>query len=128
MQARTRVAPNRSLTERLARAFTAVSVLIVATLAVTGGCFAVVLQHFEPSVNALIAGRGAIDEVQNGMLDEESGLRGYLDSGDQVFLASYYGGQTGDPAWRQRHDQIGNAAGSRRTGSRDASRAATLVQ
>lgn len=93
MQARTRVAPNRSLTERLARAFAAVSVLIVATLAVTGGCFAVVLQHFEPSVNALIAGRGAIDEVQNGMLDEESGLRGYLDSGDQVFLASYYGGQ-----------------------------------
>ncbi|MGA8665344.1 MAG: CHASE3 domain-containing protein, partial [Candidatus Dormiibacterota bacterium] len=93
MQARTRVAPNRSLTERLARAFAAVSVLIVATLAVTGGCFAVVLQHFEPSVNALIAGRGAIDEVQNGMLDEESGLRGYLDSGDQVFLASYYGGR-----------------------------------
>lgn len=93
MQARTRVAPNRSLTERLARAFAAVSVLIVATLAVTGGCFAVVLQHFEPSVNALIAGRDAIDEVQNGMLDEESGLRGYLDSGDQVFLASYYGGE-----------------------------------
>ena len=93
MQARTRVAPNRSLTERLARAFAAVSVLIVATLAVTGGCFAVVLQHFEPSVNALIAGRDAIDEVQNGMLDEESGLRGYLDSGDQVFLASYYGGR-----------------------------------
>ncbi|HEV3274806.1 MAG TPA: diguanylate cyclase [Candidatus Dormibacteraeota bacterium] len=93
MQARTRVASDRSLTERLARAFAAVSVLIVATLAVTGGCFAVVLQHFEPSVNALIAGRGAIDEVQNGMLDEESGLRGYLDSGNQVFLASYYGGQ-----------------------------------
>jgi diguanylate cyclase (GGDEF)-like protein len=93
MQTESRVASDRSLTQRLARAFAAVSVLIVATLAVTGGCFAVVLQHFEPSVNALIAGRGAIDDVQNGMLDEESGLRGYLDSGDQVFLASYYGGQ-----------------------------------
>ncbi len=93
MEAKSRVASDRSLTQRLARAFAAVSVLIVATLAVTGGCFAVVLQHFEPSVNALIAGRDAIDEVQNGMLDEESGLRGYLDSGDQVFLASYYGGQ-----------------------------------
>jgi diguanylate cyclase (GGDEF)-like protein len=93
MQAKARVASDRSLTQRLARAFAAVSVLIVATLAVTGGCFAVVLEHFEPSVNALIAGRGAIDDVQNGMLDEETGLRGYLDSGNQVFLSSYYGGQ-----------------------------------
>jgi diguanylate cyclase (GGDEF)-like protein len=93
MQAKSRVASDRSLTQRLARAFAAVSVLIVATLAVTGGCFAVVLAHFEPSVNALIAGRGAIDDVQNGMLDEETGLRGYLDSGNQVFLSSYYVGQ-----------------------------------
>jgi diguanylate cyclase (GGDEF)-like protein len=93
MQAKSRVPSDRSLTQRLARAFAAVSVLIVATLAVTGGCFAVVLAHFEPSVNALIAGRGAIDDVQNGMLDEETGLRGYLDSGNQVFLSSYYVGQ-----------------------------------
>ena len=93
MQARSRAASDRSLTQRLARSFAAVSVLIIATLAVTGMCFAAVLGHFEPSVNALIAGRLAIDEVQNGMLDEETGIRGYLGSGDQVFLSAYYGGR-----------------------------------
>jgi diguanylate cyclase (GGDEF)-like protein len=93
MQARSRAASDRSLTQRLARAYAAVSLLIIATLAVTGMCFAAVLGHFEPSVNALIAGRLAIDEVQNGMLDEESGIRGYLGSGDQVFLSAYYGGR-----------------------------------
>jgi diguanylate cyclase (GGDEF)-like protein len=93
MQARSRAASDRSITQRLARAFVAVSVLIVATLAVMGVSFAAVLGHFEPSVNALLAGRDAIDSVQNGMLDEETGLRGYLDSGDQVFLSAYYAGK-----------------------------------
>ena len=84
---------DRSLTQRLARAFAAVSVLIVAILLVTGACFAMVLGHFEPTVNGLLVGRDAIDQAQNGMLDEETGLRGYLTSGDQVFLAPYYSGR-----------------------------------
>ncbi|HVC41372.1 MAG TPA: diguanylate cyclase [Candidatus Saccharimonadales bacterium] len=93
MQARSRVASDRSLTQRLARAFVAVAVLIIATLVVTGVCFGAVLGHFEPTVNALLAGRNAIDEAQNGMLGEETGLRGYLSGGDQVFLSAYYAGQ-----------------------------------
>jgi diguanylate cyclase (GGDEF)-like protein len=90
---RFRASSDRSLTQRLARAFVAVSLLIAATLVVTGACFAAVLGHFEPAVNSMIAGRDAIDEAQNGMLDEETGLRGYLSSGDQVFLSAYYTGQ-----------------------------------
>jgi len=93
MQVRSQVASDRSLTQRLARAFIAVSVLIIATLVVTGACFAAVLGHFEPNINTLIAGRASMDSVQNGMLDEETGLRGYLSSGDQVFLTSYYQGR-----------------------------------
>lgn len=87
-------ASDRSLTQQLVRAFAAVSVLIIATLVVTGGWFAAVLGHFEPSVNSLLTGRDAINEVQNGMLGEETGIRGYLSSGDQVFLSDYYAGQT----------------------------------
>jgi diguanylate cyclase (GGDEF)-like protein len=93
MQVRSQLAADRSLTQRLARAFMAVALLIIATLMVTGACFAAVLGHFEPTVNTLLAGRDAVDEVQNGMLDEETGLRGYLSSGDQVFLSAYYTGQ-----------------------------------
>ncbi len=84
---------DRSLTQQLAHAFVAVSVLIAATLVVTGLCFGSVLGHFEPDFNSLIAGRDAIDEAESGMLDEETGLRGYLDSGDQVFLSAYATGQ-----------------------------------
>ncbi len=90
MQAR---ASDRSLTQRLARAFIAIAVLIIATLVVTGACFAAVLGHFEPAISDLITGRDAVDAVQNGMLDEETALRGYLSSGNQVFLSAYYGGQ-----------------------------------
>jgi diguanylate cyclase (GGDEF)-like protein len=93
MQVRSQLAADRSLTQRLSRAFVAVALLIIATLMVTGACFAAVLGHFEPSVNTLLAGRDAVDTVQNGMLDDETGLRGYLDSGDQVFLSAYYTGQ-----------------------------------
>ena len=40
-----------------------VVVLIIATLLGTGGCFAAVLGHFEPSVNSLLSGRDAIDRI-----------------------------------------------------------------
>src|ERR1700693_4814816 len=93
MQARARAGSDRRLTQRLARAFISIAVLIVATLLVTGACFASFLGHFEPACNTLISGRDAVDEAHSGMLDEETGLRGYLDSGDQTFLATYYAGQ-----------------------------------
>jgi diguanylate cyclase (GGDEF)-like protein len=86
-------ASDRSLTQRLTRAFVVVAILIGTTLSVTGACFAAVLGHFEPSINDLLAGRDAIDGANDGMLDEETGLRGYLDSGNQVFLAPYYIGR-----------------------------------
>ena len=121
-------ASDRSLTQRLVRAFAAVSVLIIATLVVTGGCFAAVLGHFEPSVNSLLTGRDAIDQVQNGMLGEETGIRGYLSSGDQVFLSAYYAGQISDPARRRRISQARHPAGPCRSDPRHEGRPATLVQ
>jgi diguanylate cyclase (GGDEF)-like protein len=70
-----------------------VAVLITATLAVTGVCFAAVLGHFEPTVHDLLAGEQALNETHNGMLDAETGLRGYLPTGAQEFLAAYYVGE-----------------------------------
>jgi diguanylate cyclase (GGDEF)-like protein len=83
-----------SLSQRLGRAFRAVALLIGATLLLTGACFAAVLGHFEPSISALLAGRDNVDGANDGMLDEETGIRGYLDSGDQVFLTPYYLGRS----------------------------------
>lgn len=84
---------NPSLGERLSRAFIAVAVLIAATLGVTSVCFAVVLGHFEPSVRDLLAGEDALNDTHDGMLDAETGLRGYLAGGSQAFLAAYYLGE-----------------------------------
>ena len=64
MQARARAGSDRRLTQRLARAFIAIAVLIIATLVATGACFAAFLGHFEPAVSALISGRDAVDEVR----------------------------------------------------------------
>jgi diguanylate cyclase (GGDEF)-like protein len=86
-------ASDPSLAERLSRAFVAVAVLIAATLAVTAMCFAAVLGHFEPSVHDLLAGEQALNETHNGMLDAETGLRGYLPTGAQAFLSAYYVGE-----------------------------------
>jgi diguanylate cyclase (GGDEF)-like protein len=93
MTARFWGASDPSLAERLSRAFVAVAVLIAATLAVTAMCFAAVLGHFEPAIHDLLAGRDALGQTESGMLDEETGLRGYLPTGAQVFLTAYYTGQ-----------------------------------
>lgn len=54
------MARNPSLSQRLARAFSVVGVLIAATLIVTGTCFAIVLGHYEPAVHALLSARRAV--------------------------------------------------------------------
>jgi diguanylate cyclase (GGDEF)-like protein len=94
MKMRSRIASDPSLSDRFGHAFRAVAFLIAATLVLTGVCFAAVLGYFEPSINTLLAGRDSVDGANDGMLDEETGLRGYLDSGDQVFLAPYYEGRS----------------------------------
>ena len=67
--------------------------LIATTLALTGICFGAVLGHYEPSINELISARDAVDGSHDGMLDEETGIRGYLETGSQSFLAPYYLGE-----------------------------------
>jgi len=90
---RVRAVANRSLAQRLSRAFGVVATLIAVTMAIAGASFVLVLGHYEPAITGLIAGRDAVDEVQSGMLDEETGLRGYLDVGDTSFLESYSAGR-----------------------------------
>jgi diguanylate cyclase (GGDEF)-like protein len=94
MKVRSRIASDPSLSERFGRAFGAVALLIAATLVLTGVCFAAVLGYYEPSISTLLAGGDAVDGAHDGMLDEETGLRGYLDSGDQIFLGPYYLGRS----------------------------------
>lgn len=94
MQVRSRIASDPSLSERFARSFRAVALLIAATLLLTGACFAAVLGYYEPSISTLINGRDAVDRAHDGMLDAETGLRGYLDSGNQIFLNVYYLGRS----------------------------------
>jgi diguanylate cyclase (GGDEF)-like protein len=76
----------------VARAFVAVSALIVATLIVSGVCYGAVLAHFEPSINSLLAGKNGVDQIFRGMIDQETGLRGYIETGEAVFLAPYHQG------------------------------------
>jgi diguanylate cyclase (GGDEF)-like protein len=82
-----------SLARRLGRSFLAIGLLIATTLGLTGICFAAVLGHYEPSINELLAGRDAIDQSHSGMLDEETAIRAYLDTGSQLFLQPYYLGE-----------------------------------
>jgi diguanylate cyclase (GGDEF)-like protein len=86
-------AGGHSLAQRLSRAFAVVAVLIGVTLAIAGTSFVLVLSHFEPSISGLVAGHVAVDDMRKGMLDEETGLRGYLDSGNTLFLSPYYSGR-----------------------------------
>jgi diguanylate cyclase (GGDEF)-like protein len=93
MTIRSGVASNRSLSRRLARAFMAVGGLIATTLVITGACFGAVLGHYEPTIRDLLAGSEAVNQAHVGMLDEETGLRGFIITGDQLFLAPYYQGE-----------------------------------
>jgi diguanylate cyclase (GGDEF)-like protein len=86
-------AAERSLAQRLSRAFVVVAILIGATVAIVGTSFVLVLSHFEPSISALIVGHDNVDDLRKGMLDEETALRGYLDSGNATFLQTYYAGR-----------------------------------
>jgi len=52
-----------------------------------------VLGHYEPEIHALLAGGNAINQAHDGMLDEETGLRGFIVTDDPVFLAPYYQGK-----------------------------------
>jgi diguanylate cyclase (GGDEF)-like protein len=93
MSIRSGVAPDLSLSRRLGRAFTAVGGLIAATLIIVGACFGAVLGHYEPTIHELLAGADAINQAHVGMLDEETGLRGFIITGDPLFLAPYYQGE-----------------------------------
>src|SRR5450755_124238 len=93
MKVRSARSSDMSLARRLGRSFLAIGLLIATTLGLTGICFAAVLGHYEPSINELLAGRDAIDQSHSGMLDEETAIRAYLDTGSQLFLQPYYLGE-----------------------------------
>ncbi|HEY8674366.1 MAG TPA: diguanylate cyclase [Candidatus Dormibacteraeota bacterium] len=90
---RARTAADRSLAQRLSHAFIVVALLISVSLAIAATAFVLVLAHFEPSISVLIAGHDHVDDIRKGMLDEETGLRGYFDTGDTTFLQPYTAGR-----------------------------------
>lgn len=83
----------RSLAQRLSHAFLLVASLIIVTLALACGSLGLVLGHYQPSIDALLAGQAGVNQIRQGMVDEETGLRGYIDSGETPFLQPYTAGQ-----------------------------------
>ena len=83
---------DRSLATRLSQMFVVVTIVISFMLAMAAIAFVVILGHFEPTINGLVKGSDAVGLIHSGMLDEETGLRGYLDSGDLSYLAPYTSG------------------------------------
>ena len=83
---------NHSLADRLSGAFGLVAALISLTLLVSAVSFGLVLGHFEPTISSLLSGRTAVDQAHSGMIDEETGLRGFLATGDASFLQPFQAG------------------------------------
>jgi diguanylate cyclase (GGDEF)-like protein len=78
---------------RVPRLWRAVPIGTGLTIAIVAAIFIVVLSHSEPSIDGLTAGRNQADQILKGMVDEETGLRGYLDTGSRTFLQPYIAGR-----------------------------------
>src|SRR3954466_10140560 len=81
---------------QLHRSFRVITRLIGLTLVVTIVVFGTILLVFQPRVHAYFEGGRAAEAVHEGMLDQETGLRGFLLTGDIDYLMPYEHG----------HDQV----------------------
>ena len=85
------------------------SLVAVLACGITVATFSVVLAHDLPDLDRLTDARSAARLAHQGMLDQETGLRGWLLTGDRSFLAPYTTGV--DETARGEHDvraQVGN--------------------
>lgn len=82
-----------SLTRRIALALGSVVAMVVLMSGVSIGVLLAVLWHFEPLSARLHDGRRAVLVGHEGMLDQETGLRGYLIARDPAFLEPTHAGR-----------------------------------
>lgn len=78
-----------SLADHLRRVFRATGLLLAAVVVINGAVFAFLYWRIAPALDTAVAGAQAVREAHEGMLDQETGLRGYLLTGDDAFLAPY---------------------------------------
>jgi diguanylate cyclase (GGDEF)-like protein len=85
--------PGDSLAWRLRRAFTIVLIGIGITALVSAGVFAYVFLRARPDAQRYLDAGGAAGLAHAAMIDEETGVRGYLLSGQREYLAPYLNGE-----------------------------------
>jgi diguanylate cyclase (GGDEF)-like protein len=83
-----------SLAARLRQSFRVVLAGVAATAAITGVVFAYVLLKARPDVERLVDGGNAAALAHNAMVDQETGVRGYLLGRADIYLAPYRAGRT----------------------------------
>lgn len=82
-----------SVDQHLARSFRGLAALVAAALAVAVATFVVLLGVYQPQLDRLNDGSSGDRLTYRGMLDEETGVRGYLLTGQHQFLEPYTTGQ-----------------------------------
>lgn len=75
-----------TLAQQVHRSFRSVLVTVVLIVLVVGARVTWASLVSQPAVDRLTAGLAAVDDAHLGMLDQETGLRAYLTTGDVLFL------------------------------------------
>ena len=86
---RLRARSTRSIGRELKLLFRAISCFAILLLVVNIGSRVIVLTELRPHARALQTQQDNLGELNSGMLNEETGLRGYLASGSKTFLEPY---------------------------------------
>ncbi len=82
----------RGIADRVAQAFRALSLVAFAALVSAVSARALILLVYEPAIARTFAGLIAVERVHAAMLNQETGLRGYLLARDPRYLEPYHRG------------------------------------
>ena len=97
-----------TLTDRLARAFRVTFSLIAGTVVITTVVFAAILGVVQPRIERLVEAHEAAEKLDQGMVDQQTMLRGFLLTGDQSFVDLYRGRQQASAAHERLRGLIGS--------------------
>jgi diguanylate cyclase (GGDEF)-like protein len=106
-----RVSAADSLAGRLRQAFRVVLIGLGVTALVTAAVFAYVFVKARPDAHRYLVAGQAARQAHSAMVDQETGIRGYLLSGQQQYLAPYL---TGKEALRQQEAALVENVGTER--------------
>lgn len=81
-----------SLADHLRRVFRATGLLLAAVAVINGAVFAFLYWRVGPALDTAVVGAQAVRESHEAMLDQETGLRGFLLTDDEAFLEPYQQG------------------------------------